>query len=146
MPPYHDSFLLIHAYDRMRCVLRREALGVKMYVAMPKINHSNHFREKMNLMSSERGARQTDKGRKTIGATRKGLASTSPHQINSYERTPNSSQLKTQKNIFLINKIKLIFTGNIMIILFIPAIIIKVDKDNNQKPTPFTPTPSLSNI
>ena len=113
---------------------------------IPKINHGNHFREKMNLMSSERGARQTDKGRKTIGATRKGLASTSPHQINSYERTPNSSQLKTQKNIFLINKIKLIFTGNIMIILFISAIIIKVDQDNNQKPTPFTPPFSLSNI
>jgi hypothetical protein len=100
----------------------------------------------MDLMSSERRARKTDKGRKTIGVARKGLASTSPHQINSYERTPNSSQLKTQKNIFLINKIKLIFTGNIMIILFISAIIIKVDKDNNRKRTPFTPPSSLSNI
>jgi hypothetical protein len=128
--------------------LRREAVAVCQNGCSPclKRNHGNHFREKMDSMSSERGAQQTDKGRKTIGATRKGLAWTSPHQINSYERTPNSSQLKTQKNIFLMNKIKLIFTGNIMIILFISAIIIKVDQDNNQKPTPFTPPFSLSII
>ncbi len=39
---------------------------------MPKINHGNHFREKMNLMSSEGGARQTDKAGKLSEQREKG--------------------------------------------------------------------------